>query len=152
MNYNIEIKNTEPITVATMSYNGPITEATKFFPKIFKAIKGKSNGAPFFCYHEFNEKTGIGKIELCVPTSEVPNANGITLKNLSPKKVVCLTHIGPYDTLPMAYETMHCYIQEHNLSVKRPWREVFIKGPGMILKGNPNKYITEILYPLKEEK
>ncbi|HBH0630399.1 TPA: AraC family transcriptional regulator, partial [Clostridioides difficile] len=32
-----------------------------------------------------------------------------------------------------------------------PWREVFIKGPGMLIKGNPDNYITEIIFPLKEE-
>lgn len=32
-----------------------------------------------------------------------------------------------------------------------PFREVFIKGPGMLIKGNPDKYITEIHFPIKEE-
>lgn len=150
MNYKIEIRAIESVTVATMRYKGPVVEAGKQFPNVFKAIKGKSNGAPFFCYHEVNQETGIGEMELCVPTAETPNGNGVTLKELPWEKVVCLTHIGPYDTLPMAYEAIHSHIQENSLSVQPPWREVFIKGPGMILKGNPNKYITEILFPLKE--
>ena len=29
-----------------------------------------------------------------------------------------------------------------------PTREVFIKGPGMIFKGNPKKYLTEIQLPI----
>lgn len=150
MNYEIEIKAIEPVTAATMRYNGPVTEAAKHFPAVFKAIKGKSNGAPFFYYHRVDEKSGIGEMELCVPTAEPPNGNGVTLKDLPREKVVCLTHVGPYDALPMAYEAMHRLIREKGLSVRPPWREVFIKGPGMILKGNPNKYITEILFPLKE--
>jgi len=32
-----------------------------------------------------------------------------------------------------------------------PFREVYIKGPGMFLKGNPEKYITEIIFPLEKE-
>lgn len=151
MDYKIEIKTIEPITVATMRYKGPVTEASKHFPTVFKAIKGRSNGAPFFCYHKVDQKTGIGDMELCVPTAESPNGNGVTLKNLPQATVVFLTHIGPYDALPMAYEVIHQHIQEKGLSIELPWREVFIKGPGMILKGNPNKYITEILFPLKEE-
>lgn len=152
MNYEIEIKAIEPVKVATMRYKGPVTEAAKHFPIVFKAIKGKSNGAPFFCYHTVDEKTGIGEMELCVPTAETPNGHGVTLKNLTREKVICLTHIGTYGTLPMAYAAMHRYIQHNGLSVQPPWREVFIKGPGMILKGNPNKYITEILFPLKAGK
>ncbi|EQG75856.1 putative transcriptional regulator [Clostridioides difficile DA00165] len=37
--------------MATMRYNGPMTEATKYFPNVFKAIKGKSNGH-HLCYYD----------------------------------------------------------------------------------------------------
>lgn len=29
-------------------------------------------------------------------------------------------------------------------------REVYIKGPGMFLKGNPDNYITELIFPLED--
>ena len=29
-----------------------------------------------------------------------------------------------------------------------PTREVYLKGPGLIFKGNPNRYLTEIQLPL----
>ncbi len=44
MSYKIEIKNIESVTVATMRYNGPMTEATKYFPNVFKAIKESLTG------------------------------------------------------------------------------------------------------------
>lgn len=28
--------------------------------------------------------------------------------------------------------------------------QVYIKGPGMFIKGSPDKYITEIQFPVKE--
>lgn len=61
MNCKIEIKNIESVTVATMRYNGPMTEATKYFPNVFKAIKGKSNGAPFFCYYDVDQELVLQK-------------------------------------------------------------------------------------------
>ncbi len=75
---------------------------------------------------------------------------GVTVKDMSRVKAVCITHIGSYETLPCAYQAIDRYAQEHQLFLQLPFREVFIKGPGMILKGNPEKYITEILFPLKE--
>ena len=30
-----------------------------------------------------------------------------------------------------------------------PTREVYLKGPGMLLKGNPEKYLTEIQIPVR---
>ncbi len=151
MNYEIKIKDIESIRVAAMRYKGPVTEAVKYFPNVFKAIKGKSNGSPLFCYYKVNQNTGIGEIDLCVPTAETPNGNGIAIKQLPSAKAVCVTHNGSYEGLKNAYEKVECYIKENNLSVLLPWREVYVKGPGMLFKGNPNKYITEILFPIKEE-
>ena len=46
-------------------------------------------------------------------------------------------------------KTMLKYITEKKLETELPVREVYIKGPGMFFKGNPDKYITEIIIPLK---
>jgi effector-binding domain-containing protein len=150
MNYVIEIKDIEPIRVASMCYKGIVTKASKVFPSVFKSINGKANGAPFFCYYAMNQETKIGEMELCVPTAENPKVNGVTVKDMPRIKAVCVTHIGSYETMQYAYEAIDRYAQENNLTLQPPFREVFIKGPGMIIKGNPNKYITEILFPLKE--
>lgn len=151
MNYEIEIKDVEPIRVAFMKYRGAIAEANKVFPNVFKAIRGKTNGAPFFCYYVMDPKSKIGELELCVPTLDTPNGNGITVKEMPRIKAVCVTHIGPYKTMNLAYEAINHYAHENNLILEPPFREVYIKGPGMFLKGNPNKYITEIIFPIKEE-
>ncbi|MEW9095977.1 MAG: GyrI-like domain-containing protein [Clostridiaceae bacterium] len=150
MSYQIEIKDIEPIRVAFMRYKGIVTEANKVFPNVFKSIGGKANGAPFFNYYAIDPKTKIGELELCVPTAETPTVNGVEVKEFPRIKVVYVTHIGSYETMHNAYVAIDEYAEEHNLTLQPPFREVFIKGPGMFLKGNPNKYITEILFPIKE--
>ncbi|WP_281350918.1 hypothetical protein [Aminipila butyrica] len=40
MEYQIEIRNIEPIHVAYQHYKGVATEAKKFFPNVFKSIQG----------------------------------------------------------------------------------------------------------------
>lgn len=150
MDYQIEIRDIESVRVAFMKYKGIANEANRFFPNVFKSIQGKSNGAPFFCYYVMNPETKIGEMELCVPTAETPNSNGITVKEMPRTRSVCTTHLGPYETMNRAYEAIARYAQENNLTLQPPFREVYIKGPGMLLKGNPDKYITEILFPLKE--
>lgn len=150
MNYQIEIKDIEPIRVAFMKYRGVVTEANKVFPNVFKSIRGKANGAPFFCYYAMDPKSKISELELCVPTLETPNDNGITVKETPRIKAVCVTHIGPYETMNLAYDAINHYTQQNSLTLQPPFREVYIKGPGMFFKGNPNKYITEIIFPIKE--
>jgi effector-binding domain-containing protein len=36
------------------------------------------------------------------------------------------------------------YAKERAYKLQLPTREVYLKGPGMIFRGNPNKYLTEI--------
>lgn len=150
MNYEIEIKDVEPIRVAFLRYKGPVSEASKVFPNVFKAIQGKANGTPFFCYNSVDQKTRIAEMELCVPTAETPNGNGITVKDMPRIKAISVTYVGPYEAMQGAYDAIDRYAQEKKLILQPPFREVFLKGPGMIIKGNPKKYVTEILFPFKE--
>lgn len=151
MEYKIEIRDVEPIRVAFLQYKGIATEANKVFPGVFQSIKGKTNGAPFFCYYEMNAETKMGVMDLCVPTEESPNKSGIEVKELPRIKAVSVTHIGSYENLHLAYATIDQYAAAHSLKLQPPFREVFVKGPGMFLKGNPSGYITEVLFPIKED-
>ena len=63
MDYQMEIRNIEPVRVAFMHYKGITTEANKVFPSVFKSIQGKSNGAPFFCYYVMNPETKMGEMD-----------------------------------------------------------------------------------------
>lgn len=150
MNYEIEMRDIEPIRVAYMRYQGDVTEVSKVFPKVFQAIRGKTNGAPFFNYLSMNPETKMGDMELCVPTAEVPAGNGVEVKEMPRIQAVCITHIGPYESLYEAYAEIDRYAAENGLQLMPPFREVFIKGPGMMIKGNPEKYVTEILFPIQE--
>lgn len=149
MNYTVEIRNIEPIRVAYMKYKGIVTEANKVFPNVFKAIRGKSNGAPFFNFLSMNSETQMGEIELCVPTVETPMGNGVEVMNMPRVKAICITHIGSYETLSNAYAAIDEYAEKNGLQLASPFREVYIKGPGIFLKGNPDKYITEIIFPIE---
>ena len=98
MDCQIEIREIEPICVAFLHYQGIATEANKFFPNVYKAIQGKSNGAPLFCYYEMNPETKMGEMDLCVPTEETPVGNGIEVKEMPPIKAVCATQSKPVHT------------------------------------------------------
>lgn len=151
MEYKIEIKEIAPVRIAYMKYKGMVTKANKVFPNVFKSIRGKTNGAPFFHYLSMNPETKMGELELCVPTEEVPIGNGIEIKEMPQIKAVCVTHVGSYETLFLAYTAINQYASDNNLILMPPFREIFIKGKGMFLKGNIDKYITEIQFPIKEE-
>lgn len=151
MNDQVEIREIEPVRVAYMKYNGIATEANKVFPAVFKSIMGKTTGAPFFSYIAMNPETRMGEMELCVPTAKTPNRAGIEVKQMPGMKALCIVHVGSYETLNQAYAAIDRFAAENRIKICPPFREVFIKGPGMLLKGNPDKYITEILFPVQED-
>lgn len=149
MSYNCEIRDIEPIRVAYIKYKGVISEANKVFPSVFKSIRGKVSGKPFFCYYKLNHELNTGEMDLCVPTFENPSKEGVNIKQVPRIKAICVTHIGPYSTIFKAHEAVEKYASSNSYVLKLPFREVYIKGPGMILKGNPDKYITEIQFPVE---
>ena len=150
MNYEIKIRDIEPVLAATLRFSGKHKEAGKHFPDIYKALKGQSSGSPFFCYYN-KEYKETADIELCVPVSEKKELKGIIIKELPRIKAVSTVHTGSYETIRYAYQALTEYITEKKLETELPVREVYIKGPGMFFKGNPDKYITEIIIPLKEQ-
>ncbi|MGC6768847.1 GyrI-like domain-containing protein [Enterococcus sp. LJL128] len=148
MSEQISIKNIEPVRVAYRSYQGDVRSAGKLMPSIFKAIRGRNTGAPFFCIYKTDPKTKIGEVELCVPTAEQPAAADVGIKTFPQMRALSLIHKGSYDTLAAAYKQLSVYIQKNDLTVTGACREVYIKGPGALFKGNPAGYITEILMPV----
>lgn len=151
MEYKVEIREIEPIRVAFMRYKGIATEANKVFPNVFKSIRGKADGAPFFNYITMNPETKFGDIELCVPTAMTPSGNGVEVKETPRVSALCVIHKGSYETMFQAYQEIVAYAKQNAIKLQSEFREVFIKGPGMLLKGNPEKYITEIIFPIKED-
>ena len=149
MEYQIEQRNMEEIRVAFTKYKGDVRNANKMFPLVFQAIRGQSNGAPFFAYYDINEETREGALELCVPTETEPEKNGVEIKVIPAQKALVTTHVGSYETIFHAYKAVKKYAAENQIELTFPHREVYIKGPGMIFKGNPDKYITEVVFPIK---
>jgi len=149
MNYEIEVKEIAPVTVASIRYKGKYSDVGMYIGKIYKAVKNNGVGAPFNCYYdaEFKEEADI---ELCVPTKKLINDSSISAKRLPSIKAICTTHTGSYDKLNLAYKALFDYAIEHNIHCLTPSREVYIKGPGMVFKGNENNYITEIIIPYEE--
>lgn len=148
MSYKIEVRNIGPVVVASIRYKGKYSDVGKYIGKIYEAVKGNANGYPFNCYYD-SEYREEADIELCVPTSKLIKHPNIASSQLPQIKALCTTHIGTYESINMAYKAVFDYAVAHNTKCLTPSREIYVKGPGMIFKGNPNKYVTEIIIPIE---
>jgi effector-binding domain-containing protein len=69
---------------------------------------------------------------------------GIAVRELPGGRCVALVHKGPYEQISRSYAKILGYIKDKGYEITMPTREVYLKGPGMIFKGNPRNYLTEI--------
>jgi DNA-binding transcriptional MerR regulator len=147
-NYEIQIKRIPSILVSSIRFQGNYSNVGIYISELYKSIKGNANGTPFNCYYDEGYKE-TADIEICIPTKKKICTSTITSKELPQVRVISTIHYGPYTKINKAYKAVIDYANENGLNCLIPSREVYIKGPGMIFKGNPNNYITEILVPIE---
>lgn len=80
--------------------------------------------------------------------SEDAREAGITIEHWDYGEVAEIMHEGPYDKEESDVETLHRFIDEQGYRIAGMHEEEYIKGPGMIFRGNPDKYLTIIRYPV----
>ncbi len=88
--------------------------------------------------------------EACMPIRKGKALDGISVRELPGGRCVSLLHKGPYQELSRSYAKILAYIKEKGYEIGLPTREVYLKGPGMIFRGNPNNYLTEIQMMIKD--
>lgn len=146
--YEVSIESIPEQLIAFISFQGTYANCSEKFSKLLKSVKSKANGVPFNLYYD-NEFKAKAIIDSCIPIKESFSASNIKIKTLPQIQALKTTHIGKYEFLGYGYKALIDYAKDNNIELLKPTREIYLKGPGMFMKGNPNKYITEIYIPIK---
>lgn len=146
--YEIVMKEISPINIASIRFKGQYSELDKYVPKLYHAVKDLRAGSHFNIYYD-EECVEEADIELCLPVKSFisMSTNEVKQRSLPALKALSTVHKGSYDNLKYAYKALFDYATVHSLKLIAPSREVYIQSPGMLFKGNPSSYITEILMP-----
>lgn len=142
--FEIEEKEVEPVLVAAKRMQGKYSDCGEGFQAIGKRLGFKINGKPLLLCHDTEYKEEDADFSACMPVSGGKSRDGIEVFELPAGKAITLVHKGPYDRLRVSYEQVFAHIAAKGYVVQSPTREVYLKGPGMIFRGNPNNYLTEI--------
>lgn len=103
-------------------------------------------GEPFVVYHD---RPGVGsgwRIEICAPVAgpEPSAPAGYRLEEVPGGDVATTTHVGPYDELGAAYESIEEFIRTHEVDVAGPPREIYLSEPDV----PPDEIRTRVEFPV----
>lgn len=137
-------KEVPPMLIAGIRTKGKYGDVGPLFGKLYRGARGAAGGPPMTLYYDLEYKETDADFEACVPLKKPRDVAGASVRELPGGKCVSLLHQGPYEELHGSYERILKYIKEKGYQVAPPPRELYLKGPGMIFRGNPKKYVTEI--------
>jgi len=146
----IEHKVAEPIRIAGIRTKGRYADCGAAFARIGKRFGRSICGKPMLLHYDTEFREDDADYEACMPVRAGKPSDGISVRELPGGHCISLLHQGPYDQLGRAYARILDHIRGEGLEVLLPTREIYHKGPGMIFRGNPNSYLTEIQMLIKD--
>jgi len=142
--FDVQEKTLEPLLVAGIRIKGKYSDCGRGFGRIGKRFGRQICGKTLMLHYDTEYKEDAADFEACLPIRNGQSADGISVRELPGGKCVSLLHAGPYDELGRSYAKVFKHVNDRGYQVQMPTREVYLKGPGMVFKGNPKKYLTEI--------
>jgi len=145
----IQEKVIEPMLIAGIRMKGSYSDCGKAFARIGRRFGRHICGTPLLLCYDDEYRDEDADFEACMPVRKGGSVDGISVRELVGGRTVSLIHHGPYDDCGRSYEKLFAFMKRQNYMPASPCREIYLKGPGMIFKGNPKKYVTEIQVPIK---
>ena len=151
--FEIEEKTIEPMLVAGVRMTGRYEQCGEGFSKIGRAMGRHIRGKPLCLCHDGEYKEDDADFEPCMPVRKDLPTKGLSIRELPGGRCVSLLYRGPYGAPGHheTYEKLLAYIKQKGYRGLLPSREVYLKGPGMIFRGNPKKYVTEIQVLIEQD-
>ena len=142
--YEVEEKEVPDQLIAGIRVKGPYSDCSEGFGELGKRFGRQIAGKALMLIYDREYRETDADFEVCMPVKKGEGDDRVSVRALPGGRCVSLLHKGPYDDLSRSYEKILAYVSAQGYEVVMPTREVYHKGPGMILKGNPKKYLTEL--------
>lgn len=144
-NFDIEDKTIEPQLVAGIRTRGRFDQCSAVFKRLGRAFGFGLAGKPGMLVYDEEYRPDDADFEPYFPVKKPkPADSDIHVRTLPGGRALCLVHRGPYDRISGAYGRLLAEARRRALTPRAPSREVYIKGPGMLFAGNPERYLTEV--------
>jgi DNA-binding transcriptional MerR regulator/effector-binding domain-containing protein len=145
----VQEKQLGAVLVAGIRMKGRYSDCGHGFARLGRSFGRLICGKPLLLHYNTEYREDDADFEPCFPIRQGKSVGGTSVRELPAVRCVTLVHKGPYDQMGRSYAKVLKWIKEKNYEVVLPTREVYLKGPGMIFRGNPNNYVTEIQIPVE---
>lgn len=146
--FAVEERTLEPMLIAGLRMKGKYCDCGTGFAHLGKAVRRYICGKALCLYYDGEYREDDADFEACFPIRKEVKVPGVSVRTLPSGRCLALVHKGPYPALGRSYARILAHAHEKGVSVVLPTREVYLKGPGVIFRGNPKKYLTEIQLPV----
>lgn len=142
----IDDKSLEPLLFAGVRMRGEYIEIQRAFATVGRRAGMKIAGPAQGLFYDEAYQERDADFEGGFPVRAPVRHADVDCRELEGGRALTTVHTGPYDTLHATYERLVNEMNRLGVQPIRPSREVYLRGPGMIFRGNPAKYRTEIQF------
>lgn len=151
MEYNILLKKTDSIKVAGLrDFISGYTEQGPLWEELVSYINenhGKIVPPCIAIYYDNKGSESLVDAEVLESISgDLKGNERITVRYLESVEAACVVHKGSYGKLGQAYNALSAWIEEKDLKIAGPQRELYLKGEWD--SDSEEEYITEIQIPV----
>ena len=149
--FEIQEKQLPPMLVAAIRMCGRYSDSGQAFARLGRKLGRYISGPALLLHYDSEFKENDADFEVCMPICAAREVDGIAVREEPGTVAICLLHRGPYDELGRSYAKVMRHLKQTGRQITMPTREVYLKCPGLIFKGNPRNYLTEIQIPIAAE-
>jgi DNA-binding transcriptional MerR regulator len=149
--YDIALAHGQPLRVARRTIS---TTVERLVPESSEALyalladlrrAGWQECGPILCENEDPEPDGRQLVHVCATVEPAQHAPGASLVELPGGDFARLLHVGPFESLGLAYHALHAFAQERGHERRGPMREIYRNDPAEV---PPEAIETEVWMPL----
>jgi DNA-binding transcriptional MerR regulator/effector-binding domain-containing protein len=130
---------------ASFPIRGRYEEIGRGFSALFKRYGRFALGKPYAFFTELEYREEDAVMEAVLELDETASSGIEGVKEFPPVRGVKMIHPGAYGLQGPVYMKLFDYCRCKGYSIKPPIIEHYLKGPGMIFQGNPERYRTECI-------
>ncbi len=151
-----EKKHCEAGTVVSMRHTGSYDEIGKVYHELYqwareKNVEVEGRGRTIFLDppSEFDPQSSV--FEVCLPVAKgTAGDEKVDVKELPACTIASFVVKGPYSEIPAHYAEAVAWLSAEGWEIAGPPSEVYVKRPDEHGHGDPNEFVTEIQFPIRD--